>query len=127
MKRWLAATRDLLPRPNTDDSELDAQRLALDRQKIELDERWRHRTFLWTIGSAVLTAAVTIGVALIANGGQPGSRPDIAAGPVEACRDSLRRLSTLAGSVTGYYFGGERANSIPPESSKKVSNTGTAT
>ena len=29
-------------------------------------------------------------------------------------------VSTLAGSVTGYYFGGEKANSIPPESSKKV-------
>ena len=29
-------------------------------------------------------------------------------------------VSTLVGSITGYYFGGEKAKSVPPESPKKV-------
>lgn len=72
----------------------------IEERKLELEERWRRRAYVWSITSGLLTAAVTISVALIGRTGDGSTHreaPQIAAGPVQSCDDSLRRLQTLAG------------------------------
>lgn len=79
------------------EAEIEAAKLAFEQDKLELGERWRRRTYLWTIASGLLTAAVTMGVAWVStNSGSQDPTSTIAVGPIEACRDSLRRLDTLA-------------------------------
>lgn len=78
-------------------SALDEQKFFLEREKAHSDEENRRRTFLWSVGSAVLSAAVTLGVAFINKGGD--SKPSSASAPIEAvqaCRASLKRLPLLA-------------------------------
>ena len=71
----------------------------IERQKLEYEERGRRNTFLWSIGSGLLTAAVTLGVAwvnkpAVQHGKQTSAPPSFA--DLDQCRDSLERLSTLA-------------------------------
>jgi hypothetical protein len=57
------------------------------------EDRWRARTYLFSIGSAILTAVVALAVAWIAKPSHTG--PTIHVDEVHTCRDSLQRLSTL--------------------------------
>lgn len=83
------------------ESSLEQQKLSFEKEKLALEDKWRRNTYVWSIASAFLTAAVTITVALIAVEGKTSKQPgvEIASGPVEACRDSLRRLDSLAAAV----------------------------
>jgi hypothetical protein len=76
------------------DKDIEAAKLALEREKAKSEDYWRSRTYLFTIGSALLTAIVTITVALIAR--PSPSVPQINLDAVVACHDSLQRLPTLA-------------------------------
>jgi len=82
-------------------SALEQARFDLERDKLLLEEANRKRTWLWSISSAVLTAAVTLAVALMSRSG-PAASPISFSGPtaeaIEACRASLRRLPLLARS-----------------------------
>ena len=75
-----------------------AAMLSFDTAKLELEEKWKRRTFTWTIASAILTAVVAVTVALIGAGSGSKEPPGltVASGPVQSCRDSLKRLATLA-------------------------------
>ena len=77
--------------PNKD---IEAAKLDFERQKATSDDAWRGRTYLFSIGSAILTAAVTLAGAWIARPSHTG--PAIHVDEVHACRDSLQRLSTIA-------------------------------
>lgn len=80
---------------------IEEKKLEFEREKLALEHTWRRNTYRWSIASAFLSAAVTVGVAFIASGGSSSkvASPAIAKGPVQACRDSLRRLETLSGAV----------------------------
>jgi hypothetical protein len=73
--------------------DVDASRLDLDREKQKTEDLWRSRIYLFSIGSALLTAVVTISVAIIAR--PSASTPAFDVDAVQSCRDSLQRLSTL--------------------------------
>lgn len=78
-------------------SALDEQKFSLERDKARSEDENRRRTLLWSVGSAVLTAVVTLGVAFINRGGD--AKPSSAGAPadaVQACRASLKRLPLLA-------------------------------
>ena len=81
-------------------STLDQAKFDLEREKVALEESNRRRTWQWSIGSAVLTAAVTLSVAYM-NKADPGKTPS-GSGPssdaIETCRASLNRLPLLAAS-----------------------------
>ena len=66
----------------------------LEKEKARSEDRWRSRTYLFSIGSSILTAAVTLGVAMIAR--PSPSKSTLNLDSVRFCRDSLRRLPTLA-------------------------------
>ena len=86
----LLATVDVDPPPE----DIEAAKLEFERAKAGTEDEWRKRTYLFSIGSAVLTAIVTISVALIARPSH--STPAINVDAVHGCRDSLQRLSTLS-------------------------------
>ena len=65
---------------------------ALEEAKVALEEKWRRRTFVWTIASALITAAVSVSIAII----QLDESDGIVAGKIQECRDSLQRLESLA-------------------------------
>lgn len=92
-----AATLEV-PGDLTLQSTLDQAKFELEREKVALEESNRTRTWQWSIGSAVLTAAVTLTVAYM-NKADPG-KPTAGTGPssdaIEACRVSLQRLPLLA-------------------------------
>jgi hypothetical protein len=75
-------------------SDLELQKLAFEREKQELEERWRKRTFIWTIASTLLGVVVTISVPLIS--GSKGDATNLSQDTVRDCRSSLQRLPTLA-------------------------------
>jgi hypothetical protein len=74
-------------------SNIENAKLALEQAKAQSEDRWRSRTYMFTIASALLTALVTITVALIARPAHDGVSIDVDA--VHSCRDSLQRLSSL--------------------------------
>lgn len=78
-------------RKPTDDFEV--AKLAFEQKKLDLEIHWKKRTFQWSIASALLTAIILIAVGFFANS---GSSFNISTGPVESCRESLQRLTTLA-------------------------------
>jgi hypothetical protein len=83
---------DLVPQ-----SALDEQKFSLEKEKARSEDANRRRTLLWSAGSAVLTAVVTLGVAYINKGGD--AKPSAGGAPadaVQACRASLKRLPLLA-------------------------------
>lgn len=85
---------DLMPH-----SAIEKAKLDLEREKLVLEEANRKRTWAWSIGSAVLTAAVTITVALVSKSESSASSSRVtgpATGAIEDCRTSLRRLPLLA-------------------------------
>jgi hypothetical protein len=86
----LLATVDL----REPDNDIEATKLDFERQKAASEDVWRGRTYFFSIGSAILTAAVTLGVAWMAKPSHTG--PAIHVDEVHACRDSLQRLGTLA-------------------------------
>ena len=79
---------------------------ALEETKLALEEKWRRRTFVWTIASALITAAVSVSVAIIQfDGSDDGRFPESAVvGKIQECRDSLQRLETLA-NISGQTVG----------------------
>jgi hypothetical protein len=79
-----------LERPAKD---LEEAKLEFEREKATSEDKWRARTYAFTIGSAILTALVTLGVALIARPSHASTPINVDA--VHACRDSVQRLSTL--------------------------------
>lgn len=74
--------------------DVEAAKLEFERSKAATEDSWRIRTYLFSIGSAVLTAVVTLGVALIARPSHANAGINV--DEVHACRDSLQRLPTLA-------------------------------
>jgi hypothetical protein len=86
----LFATVDLDQPPK----DIEAANLEFERAKAASDDQWRMRTYAFSVGSAVLAAIVTIGVALITRPSHATASINIDS--VHACRDSLQRLSTLA-------------------------------
>jgi hypothetical protein len=74
-------------------SDIEAAKLDFERQKAASEDKWRARTYLFSIGSAILTAVVALAVAWIAKPSHTG--PTLHVDEVHACRDSLQRLSTL--------------------------------
>jgi len=74
-------------------SSIENAKLALEQAKAKSEDHWRSRTYLFTIGSALLTALVTISVALISRPTHDGISIDVDA--VHSCRESLQRLSSL--------------------------------
>ena len=80
-----------LENPNGD---IEAEKLQLEKEKARSEDRWRSRTYLFSIGSSILTAVVTLGVAMIAR--PSPSKSTLNLNSVRVCRDSLRRLPTLA-------------------------------
>ena len=71
----------------------------IERQKLEYEERGRRSTFLWSIGSGVLTAAVTLGIALVNRPSPPRAeqvKAPLNFAELDQCRDSLERVATLA-------------------------------
>jgi hypothetical protein len=76
------------------DKDIEAAKLTLEQQKAKSEEYWRGRTYLFSIGSALLTAIVAITVAVLSRPSQPASHINVDA--VAACQDSLQRLPTLA-------------------------------
>ena len=79
------------------ESDLEGQKLLLERTKVEIDEHWKKRAFLFSVGSALLTAGVSIAIAF--SGAlkkvDPG-KPQVSEAAARTCRDSLKRLPTLA-------------------------------
>lgn len=72
---------------------IEAAQLALDQAKAKTEDIWRSRTYLFSIGSALLTAVVTITVALITRPSHDGVSFDVDA--VRSCRDNFHVLSML--------------------------------
>lgn len=89
-------SKGLLAQVEVDDPavSVEAARLELDRAKAKTEDLWRGRTLWFSIGSAILTAVVSVTLALIARPAKPNVRIDVDA--VHSCRDSLQRLSTLS-------------------------------
>lgn len=85
----LFAAVDLEP-PSAD---IESAKLEFERSKAATEDRWRVRTYLFSIGSAVLTALVTLGVAFMARPSH--ASPTLNVDALHACRDSVQRLSTL--------------------------------
>jgi len=79
-------------------ADLQAAMLELERQKGQSENLWRKRTYGFTIASALLTAAISISVALIAR--PSASKPSIDVAAVRACRDSVDRLSDSTQQVS---------------------------
>jgi hypothetical protein len=82
-------------------SALEQAKLEFERERVAIEERGRKRTFVWTVVSGILTAAVTISVAWIGaiGGKDDGERPGVTAVAEQrlvACRDSLSRLISLS-------------------------------
>ena len=94
-----AATLEV-PGDLTLQSTLDQAKFELEREKVALEESNRRRTWHWSIGSALLTAAVTLTVAYFnkADPSKPAASSGPAADAVETCRSSLHRLPLLAAS-----------------------------
>ena len=84
-------------------SPLEQAKLDFEREKLALEDRSRRQTFVWTVCSGVLTAAVTILVAWLGVFGKKDDKKggsSIARERVVDCRDSLQRLVSL-GNVNG--------------------------
>ncbi|MBB5057420.1 hypothetical protein HDF16_002126 [Granulicella aggregans] len=75
-------------------SSLENAKLTLEQAKAKSEDHWRARTYLFTIVSALLTAVVTISVALISRPSHDGVSIDVDA--LHSCRESLQRLSSLS-------------------------------
>lgn len=71
-------------------------KLELEKQKLVLDDKWRKRTYIWTILSALLTALVAITVPLLSGGGEKERLTSLSAGPIGNCLNSLKRVETLS-------------------------------
>jgi hypothetical protein len=74
--------------------DLEQQKLEFEREKQSIAEKWQRRTFVWTIISALLGLVATIGGQALLK-----SKPEgigVSVGQIEGCRNSLRRLVTLA-------------------------------
>jgi hypothetical protein len=82
---------------------LEQAKLDFEREKLALEEKSRRQTFLWTVCSGVLTAAVTLSVAWLGVFGkreQTKAPSSISVERAVACRDSLQRLISL-GLISG--------------------------
>jgi hypothetical protein len=80
-------------------SPLEQAKLDFEREKLAIEDRSRRQTFIWTVCSGLLTAAVTITVAWLGVFGKQDTKQGATAIPRErvvACRDSLQRLISLA-------------------------------
>ncbi|HEX3526407.1 MAG TPA: hypothetical protein VH988_05010 [Thermoanaerobaculia bacterium] len=81
-------------------SDIEAQKLAFEREKYLIEETWKRKTFLWSVVSTLIGSAVSVGIAMIsmtAKGAPPKAlSPRLTAATVENCRLSLQRLPTLA-------------------------------
>lgn len=82
------------------DKSIEEAKLELESQKLELDDKWRKKTYVWTIFSALLTAAVTLSIPLLSGNSSSTKSVSLSAGPVENCLDSLKRINTL-GNIVG--------------------------
>jgi hypothetical protein len=72
---------------------IEAAKLAMEKEKTKTEDIWRSRTYGFSIGSAILTAAVTLGVAWIARPSHEGVSINVDG--VQSCRDSLKQLTSL--------------------------------
>ena len=79
-------------------SEVQKAKDSVEREKIVSEERAGRRTLWVSVTTAVISAAATIGVALIAHIGGGGTSSGKTYKDLVECRESLNRLSTLAGN-----------------------------
>jgi hypothetical protein len=79
-------------------SEVQKAKDSVERERIISDERAGRRTLWVSIATAVISAAAAIGVALIAHIGGGGTSVAKTYKDLVECRESLNRLSTLAGN-----------------------------
>ena len=79
---------------------LEEQKFDLEQERLRNEQANQKRTFVWSIGSALLSAAVAL---VISFNAKPNSSLTVA-GPaldaVEGCRSSIKRLSLLARTPT---------------------------
>lgn len=78
---------------NPPEKDIETAKLELEKEKAKSEDYWRSRTYLFSFVSAILTAIVTISVAVIAK--PSSSTAEINLDAVVACHDSLERLNTL--------------------------------
>lgn len=88
-----------LPEALVEVSALDRAKVELDREKLAVEERGGRRTLWVSLATAVVSAAATIGVALVTNLGG-SSAPKAAPAPTAYrdlvdCRESLNVLGSL--------------------------------
>jgi hypothetical protein len=76
-------------------SDLEVQKLAFEREKQTLEERWRRKTFIWTIASTLLGVFVTFTAPLVTSL-HKSDASQLTYDTVHACQNSLLRLPTLA-------------------------------
>lgn len=76
-------------------SEIEAAKLDLEKQKLVLEDKWKKRTYVWTILSALLTAGVTLTIAFFP-AKETKKQVSLQVGPVENCLNSLKRTDTLS-------------------------------
>jgi hypothetical protein len=77
---------------NTD---IEVAKLELEREKFAHEAKWKRRTYVWTIISAVIATGVTLTVAFYAGSGET-TPLNLAVGPVENCLNSLKRTESLS-------------------------------
>jgi hypothetical protein len=81
-------------------SDLEMQKLAFEKEKNVIEDRWKKKTFLWSIVATIIGSAVSVTIAIISSGSKASSPqpqlPNITSAVVENCRLSLQRLATLA-------------------------------
>lgn len=82
--------------------DIDAQKLAFEREKHLLEEGWKRRTFVWTIVSTLLGSGVSVAIALMSTTSEQSTSrtPGMTAEVIEECRTSLLRLQTLSSQPT---------------------------
>jgi hypothetical protein len=88
-----------LPAELIEASTLDQAKVALERDKLAVEERAGRRTLLVSVVTAIVSAAAALGVALITNlGGSPSPHPiaPTAYKDLVDCRESLNTLASLA-------------------------------
>ncbi len=76
--------------------DLENAKFELEKLKLALEDKWKKRTYVWTILSAFLTAGVTLAVAFPPGGERVSKLASLQVGPVENCLTSLKRTKSLS-------------------------------
>ena len=91
-----------VPESHREQSDIEIQKLAFEREKHALEDQWKKKTFWWAIASTLIGSSVAVIVALVSANGKAASAVPlvITSASVEDCRLSLLRLPTLAAQAS---------------------------